>query len=55
MQDFFSSVEIVKQNILAIRQASKRVSELNQEVLYMLRSARILHSYIMLGCACNDF
>lgn len=33
MQDFFSSVEIVKQNILAIRQASKRVSELNQEAV----------------------
>ena len=32
MQDFFSGVELVKQNILAIRIATKRITEINQNV-----------------------
>ena len=54
MQDFFSSVEIVKQNILAIRQATKRVSELNQEVVQFNFSS-LLNYLPFLGGVGDDF
>jgi hypothetical protein len=33
MQDFFGNVELVKQNIMAIRQATKRIGQINQDVI----------------------
>jgi hypothetical protein len=32
MQDFFQTVEVVKQNILSIRMSTKRIGEINQQV-----------------------
>ena len=32
MQEFFDDVEIVKENIIAIRNATTRVGEINQQV-----------------------
>jgi hypothetical protein len=32
MKDFFASVEIIKQNILVIRNATKRIGDINQQV-----------------------
>lgn len=33
MQEFFDDVEIVKENIVAIRNATTRVGEINQQVI----------------------
>lgn len=33
MQDFFQTVEIVKQNIVGIRNSSRRIGEINQQVV----------------------
>ena len=33
MQEFFSDIEIVKTNILTIKSATKRIKEINQNVI----------------------
>jgi hypothetical protein len=40
MQEFFETVEIVKQNILAIRISTKRIGEINQQVVLATTSDR---------------
>jgi hypothetical protein len=40
MQDFFSGVELVKQNILAIRMATKRIADINQNVILATTSEK---------------
>ena len=40
MQEFFETVEIVKQNILAIRISTKRIGEINQQVVLATTSER---------------
>jgi hypothetical protein len=34
MKDFFASVEVIKQNILVIRNATKRIGDINQQVFF---------------------
>jgi hypothetical protein len=36
MQDFFSDVEIIKQNIAAIRNASVQLADIDQQVLFWI-------------------
>lgn len=38
MQEFFDDVEIVKENIVAIRNATTRVGEINQQVIEDIRN-----------------
>lgn len=40
MHDFFQNVEIVKNNIIAIKNATKRVSEINQDVILATTSEK---------------
>jgi hypothetical protein len=40
MQEFFETVEDIKQNILAIRVATKRIGEINQQVVLATTSER---------------
>ena len=40
MQDFFSGVELVKQNIMAIRTATKRIADINQNVILATTSEK---------------
>jgi hypothetical protein len=36
MADFFSAVEIIKQNIVVIRDSTKRIGDINQQVCYLI-------------------
>lgn len=38
MQEFFDDVEVVKENIVAIRNATTRVGEINQQVFEDVRN-----------------
>mmetsp|Transcript_23950 Transcript_23950/g.35158 ORF Transcript_23950/g.35158 Transcript_23950/m.35158 type:complete len:307 (-) Transcript_23950:220-1140(-) len=40
MQDFFSGVELVKQNIMSIRVATKRIAQINQDVILATTSEK---------------
>ena len=40
MQEFFDDVEVVKENIVAIRNATTRVGEINQQVIEDIRNLR---------------
>ena len=41
MREFFDDVEIVKENIVAIRNATTRVGEINQQVFEDIRNLQI--------------
>jgi hypothetical protein len=48
MQDFFSDVEAVKRNILVIRNSTKRVSEINQQVNLRLLCVRLILVHLLM-------
>ncbi len=46
MQEYFSAVEIIKQNILAIRTATKQIGDINQQVISIHVFRCIRHALI---------
>ena len=46
MQEYFSAVEIIKQNILTIRTATKQIGDINQQV-FLLLNKLIINTFLL--------